>query len=200
MSGGDFVSQKEYSKHVGCDVVIIDRAIKAGKIPADCITVNPVNKYKLIDVIRADQAWGKEYMQTRRRPNKRQAAKDQPQQHVKEIIKQVPADQPASVGDMPELGAKTSYNEADRQKKIYEAQLLQLKLEEERGGLVRMETIKKAFYDSAHIVRDSFISLADRVIDQVYSAENRNTAHIILQTEINIVLESFAKIPEYRNE
>lgn len=199
MSSEQFLSPKKYAAKIGVDYVIIVRAIDSGKIPQNCISVDPKNNYKLIDVAKADEAWGTAYMETRRKPNKRPQGNEIPQPVQSPVINTT-VDIVAANSDMPVLGAKTSYNEADRQKKIYEAQLLQLKLEEERGALIRIEMIKKVFYDQARIVRDSFISLSDRVIDQLYSAENRNTAHIILQKEINNVLESFAKMPEYRHE
>jgi hypothetical protein len=204
MEEPQIVSQVKYAEMIGCNVVIIFRAIKEGKIPPDAVTINPVNKYKSINVALADAAWGSNYRETRRKMNKSVLRKQEQNQSLKENIEapaaiQVNASQEQAV-EMPELGAKTSYSEADRQKKIYEAQLLQLKIEEEKGSLVKIDVIENAFFEHVRIVRDNIISLPDRIIDQIVSAISRNEAHLILQKEIDNVLESISRIPEWRNE
>ena len=197
-----FLTPKKYAAYNGCDVVIIERAIKAGKIPAECICINPVNKYKSINVAMSDAAWGNNYREKRRRTNK----------SILRRLEEKPIDEKVIVSDlsrseddipnfeMPVLGAKTSYTEADRQKKIYEAQLLQHKLKEETGLVVKIDVIENAFFEHVRIVRDNLTSLADRIIDQVVSAGTRNEAYLVLQHEIEKALTVIATIPEWRNE
>ena len=206
MNDQEFLSPKKYSAYIGCDIVIIDRAMKAGKIPAACVTINPANQYKSINVSMADAAWGNDYRENRRCANRSTLRKQEEKATVQKTTNASPQSQPKDVfgsllsDEMPALGAKTSYNEADRQKKIYEATLLKLKSEEEDGMLVRIDVIENAFFEYARIIRDNFSSLSDRIIDQIVSAGTRNEAHIVLQKEINQVLEGVSRLPQWRND
>lgn len=201
MEDQQLLSPKKYAEHIGCDIVIIDRAIKAGKIPAESVTVNPVNKWKTINVEMADAAWGSTYMETRRKPNRSVLRKLSEENYVANPLPSpFKAKIEESKGEMPALGATTSYTEAERQKKIYEATLLKLKAEEEDGRLVRIDVIENAFFEHARIIRDNFSSLSDRIIDSIVSAGTRNEAHIVLQKEINQVLEGVSRLPQWRND
>ena len=200
----EYISQQAYARKIGCGVPIIARAIKTGKIPAEAISMK-ANGWPQINLAIAEQAWGLDYRYTRRKNKNRRESTDNTDKLtvkntvkvVENTVKNTSTDDILNV-ELPEIDSKTSYKEADRLGKIADTQLKQLKVEEARGGLVKVETIERVFFDFSRMIRNNFQSISDRVIDQILSSQSLNEAHILLQTEIDQVLESISKVPEYR--
>lgn len=190
-----------YAKLIGCDVVIIHRAIAAKKIPEDCFERNPSNGFLKIDVAKADAAWGNHYRQSRKKIN---GVRPDPPAPIVEPVANGKQDTGGSMfqgmedADLPQVTANLSYAEADRIGKIAATKLAILKLKEAEGSLVSVETIEKVFFEHARSVRDNLMAMPDRIIDELISFKNRNEAHIFMQAEIDKVLNSLSKLPEYR--
>lgn len=201
MDGKKYVGMREYARIVGCDVVIISRAIKSQDIPASAILINDRGK-KEIDLQLAEQEWGNHYRQTRRKSKNRKESIIAPAGFSS--TPESPAGDPSLSGildgEIVLSGGNISYKEADRLGKIADTQLRQLKVAELKGSLVKAETIEKTFFEFARTLRNGFQNISDRIIDQILSAGSRNEAHILLQNEIDQVLTSLSKLPEFSHE
>lgn len=212
-----YITQQGYARMIGCDVVIIARAIKNGKIPKEAISTRE-NGWPQINLAIAEDAWGKHYRQSRRKTkNARQPADNDRMSGGKQAglfrrtlapVVEAPktAEIPVKTDEadpfadeiLPEITQKTTFAEAQRLGQIAETQMKQLKLEEARGSLVKVDVIEKVFFDFSRMIRNNFQGISDRIIDQVLSSPSRNEAHILLQGEIDQVLQSLSTLPEYR--
>lgn len=194
------LSVNKYAQYIGCSDEIVHRAIKAGKIPQVCYEKGASSNSKIkMNVALADQHWGNNYRETRRK-NKTAPASLLPfsvpaPDHQNPGDQQKPPETPLAASDNG-----MAYNEADRLLKIYTMKIAELKMKELDGSLVDLKTIEDAFYSHARIVRDNFVTLADRVIDHILTAGSRAEAHLILQNEIESVLKSLNSMPQIRHE
>lgn len=195
------LSVNKYALYIGCSDEIVHRAIKAGKIPEVCFQRGPSSNSKIrMNVALADQHWGNNYRETRRK-NKTSPASLLPIS-IPVTDQQLQKDQekPKEPGLVATDNPGMTYIEADRLLKIYTMKTAELKMKELDGSLVDLKTIEDAFYTHARIVRDNFVTLADRVIDHILTAETRSEAHMILQNEIESVLNSLNSMPQVRHE
>jgi len=203
-----YVGYREYSRIIGCDIVIISRAVQSGKIPAEAIRIDERNNRPQINKQMAEEAWGLHYRESRRKNKNRKAACENSPVQAENIDESTKVEASQAVQSvetegmigvsMPKDVSKASYLEADRLGKIADLEMKQLKLEELRGTLVKVDAIEKVFFDFSRTIRNGFQNIADRVIDQILSSPSRNEAHIFLQAEIDQVLQSLSNVPEYR--
>jgi excisionase family DNA binding protein len=91
-------------------------------------------------------------------------------------------------------GKKTVPNKAqsDALNAAIKAEMAQLELDEKRGTLVQRAQIDAALFEVGQQFRMAVMALPDRVIDSIYSAEDRDEAHQILAEAIAQMLENLA--------
>ena len=168
------VSQREYARRRGVSHVSVQRAIKSGRIS----TVNGK-----IDPARADREWRKNT--DRSKPRNRVTGKPK---HAR-----VPGEpsEPMDFSDADDPhggnGTATGYAKARAARELYQAQLVKLELDRQRGTLVRADQVRVAAFNSARNARDQLMALPHRVAAILAATEDTAEVKRILEEEIEKV-------------
>lgn len=84
------------------------------------------------------------------------------------------------------LGA---YSIANTRSVVLKSEILEIELMQKRGILVNKEKVYKNLFDFGKTMREKFLAIPDRYIDDIFSSTDRNEAHTKLYTAINECLE-----------
>ncbi len=86
-----------------------------------------------------------------------------------------------------------SFSEAQRREKVAKAKVAELELKEKEGELVQKAVIYEQLYAAGKELRDTLLSIPDRIIDQVIAAsENRAKALNTVYDAIALELEKLS--------
>lgn len=91
------------------------------------------------------------------------------------------------------LNPDTPYSEALRQKEILSIAGERMKLEEQRGLLVRKADVEKSLFAIGDLLKKAMFNIVPRCIDDIMAAPNKVEAGNILSMEITSVFNSFAQ-------
>lgn len=78
----------------------------------------------------------------------------------------------------------------------YAARMAKLKFEQASGELVNRDQVFRAFFAVGQEFRAAIMSVPDRVIDEVFAADDRNVAHDLLYNALADVLEKLSETKE----
>ncbi len=167
----ELVSQREYGRQRGVSHVSVQRAVNSGRIS----TVDGK-----IDPVQADREWRENTDQSK--PRNRITGRPK---HAR-----IPAE-PSEPMDLrvarePHGGnsSATGYARARAARELYQAQLVKLELDRQRGTLVRADQVKVAAFNSARKARDQLIALPNRVAALLAATQDTAEVQRILDEEI----------------
>lgn len=177
---GKLIPIREYARKKGCSDTAVRKAIAAGKIVKGVIKEE--GKRPLIDPDIADKEWGKTF-----NPNyvsnpklKKQFANEDDEDDEDE------ASEPKPDGD--------SIAQIKRQHAKIKAQIDFLELKKMQGQLVEKDAVYRNLFAAGQEMREHFLSLPDKLIDNIMAAGTRNDAFLILYDGITAVLENLTDI------
>lgn len=99
---------------------------------------------------------------------------------------------------MKSIPQGTSKIEAERLISVFKAQKAKRELEILEDKYVPKDLVFKNLFDFSAMMRDNFLNVPERIIDNVLAADTRNEAMIIMKTEISTVLLSLASIGDVK--
>ncbi len=167
----ELISQREYGRRRGVSHVSVQRAVKSGRIS----TVDGK-----IDPVQADREWRENT--DRSKPRNRITGRPK---HAR-----VPGEpsEPMNLGGAQEThggnGSATGYAKARAARELYQAQLVKLELDRQRGTLVRADQVKVAAFNAGRKARDQLIALPHRVAAILAATEDPDEVQRILDEEI----------------
>lgn len=164
----ELMTQVAYAKHRGVSQQRISALIKRGSIPPDALVKDGARKK--IDRDKADRALD--------------GALD-PAQNVNSKQKLPPQ-------RLLDAAEGVTYERARTAQIMYRAELDKVKLEAERGELVRIDDVRKDAYDAGQEVRRSLSGIADRWAPILAAETEAGEVQRILDAEVNAVLADLA--------
>ncbi len=160
------LSVSAYARHRGVSHVAVLKAIKTGRIVRDADGT--------IDVAKADAAW---------RNNTNMAQQRKPEA---EIEPQVEAAVPQPVAGGP------SYAQSRAVREAYNARLAKLDYEERTKAMVRIDTVKVAWFSILRVLRDRVMNLPDRLGPVLASETDQKIVRDLLEAELRQILDDAA--------
>lgn len=162
------ISQREYAKLLDVSNEAVSKAVREGRIRTGWDAKN-----KKIIVSKANVEWG--------------------YQHIKADVAEILEDKPKSSGNKFQLNAETPAYEADRIRKIFEAQVKGIELKRLNGELVNKDEVNKQLFALGQQLKSNIMGLPDKVIDNILATKTRGEAHLLLTNELHEALESVVK-------
>ena len=158
------LSVSAYARHRGVSHVAVLKAIKSGRIERESDGT--------IDVMKADAAW---------RSNTSAAQQREPVHEAEKTSEAAP--QP--VGG-------PSYAQSRAVREAYNARLAKLDYEERTGALVRIDTVKVAWFKILRVLRDRAMNLPDRLASVLASETDQKIVRSLLEEELRTILDDAA--------
>ena len=179
----ELIAIREYARRKGCSDTAVRKAIAAGKIVKG--VVKNEGERPLINPEIADQEWGKTF-----NPNyvsnpklkKQFAGEESEDEEEEDDEEEVPNQQSSSTATIK------------RKHAAIKLQIDFLELKKKQGELVPKDAVYKGLYSAGQEMREHFLSLPDKVIDDIMAAKDRNEAYLILHDGISLVLDNLTDI------
>lgn len=200
------ISYREFGRRVGRSDTTIRKAVESGVISAASVTYRPSGVPQLLwESAKADwdnngggmQGDAKGLSPTsnyvKKNPGEQPTAPQPPEEKP-------PPVQPTPGNIKPQISiedaqAKSSIWDSKRVREKTAAAREVLEFQVFQKSLAKVDDVYKALFDYGQMLRNSFIAIPDRVIDQVRAAKDRNEGHAILLKEIEAVLEKLSTPP-----
>ena len=160
-----------YARHRGCSHVAVLKAIKSGRIEKESDGT--------IDPIKADAAWERNTNQAQQRKEQKPAA--------------APAVPPEKQIDPPAINSGPNYAQSRAIKEAYLARLAKLSYEEKSGALVRMDSVKVAWFNVLRVMRDRVLNLPDRMAPILSAEQDPKQVRDLLDLELRQILDDAAE-------
>lgn len=181
----ELISIREYARRKGCDEKTIRDAIRRGYIVQGVVWPEGGKRQK-IDADVADREWAEHFNPARAR-NHELAAKLTPS----EVAPPPPSAPPSSDGLVPGGG---SLLKAKTIKEVHAAKLLELKVKQQTGELVKKADVYRELYAYGAEVRRKLEAIPDRIVDEVMAATTRHQVKMIMAGEIEAVLTRITEL------
>lgn len=166
-----------YARHRGVSHVAVLKAIKAGRIQK--------NSDGTIDVAKADAAWARNTNQAQqRKPAKHSAPqRQQTRNHV---------DAESGAGGTTPINNGPDFAQSRAVKEAYNARLAKLEYEEKSGALVRVDSVKVAWFNVLRVLRDRMLNLPARLAPMLATETDAKRVRELLDTELRQILNDAA--------
>ena len=159
------LKQAEYARHRHCSREAVRKAVASGRIT----TFGPD---KLIDPELADAQW---------------------QRNTRARVRSASADNTIPAANVPPVAAvSVSYDEARRRRELAEASMAEMKQEELRGELIRVEAVKTALARVFSMTRDTLLQIPARLAPLLAADTDPANVQNVLYTEIHQALQHLA--------
>jgi hypothetical protein len=192
------ISIKEFARRVEISDTMIHRYIDAGKIGPDAWELNEKNGRRMILFETAFQYWAiynevknleyvlenPECLNFLELPKEEEKKNKEPKDKKPKKEKAGPSSQ------------QLELLESERREKSAKAQLAELNLNKALGLLVNFDEVKKVLHSFGAEIRLALEAIPDREIDNIFSANDRGEAHLILTLAIKNALTALTKIEE----
>lgn len=155
----ELVTKSKYAEMRGCAASAVTKAIQEGRI-----TTVASNGREMIDPSVADIQWQRN---TRARVDSSSALESAAQ------LAAAPADLP-----------RESYEEARRRRELAEAQIAELKLQEQMGGLVRLGEVRAAMASKVSAMREALLQIPSRLVPLLAAESDPAQIHSLLELEL----------------
>lgn len=159
------LSVSAYARHRGVSHVAVLKAIKSGRIEREADGT--------IDVAKADASW---------RSNTSAAQQREPQREPERR-----SEEPAA-----QTTGGPSYAQSRAVREAYNARLAKLDYEERTGVLVRIDTVKVAWFKILRVLRDRAMNLPDRLAPVLASETDQKIVRSLLEEELRQILDDAA--------
>jgi hypothetical protein len=156
------MSLREYSRHRGCSLAAVQKAISSGRISVCRSETKGAKSYSWVDSAESDRRWQENTDPTQQRVATRAEMGKGPQ-----ISRREPTPEP----DVP-VGGKSKnetgeygqmYNKGRAIREGYSARLARLEYEKRSGMLIETEKVKVAFFNAANKASQSLLGLSTRI-------------------------------------
>jgi len=185
---GGIVSQREFSRRMGCSDTSVRKAIKAGKISKGLRFDD--NGKPCIHYDTAFKEWQASY-------NPEYASNDVVRTKLmatKPLPETEDDDAPPLTNDRNK--PMSSLANAKTAQAVYRAKLLKVELDQKLGNLVDKKEVYMALFEAGREVKTAIMSIPDRYIDAIVSAKTRNEAHTILTRALIEALDVLSDIEQ----
>lgn len=169
----EYVSQREFAKHVGRSHVWVNRLVKEGRLPADSKGRIPLEAG--LEAYAASHTVGTS-------PNSKQQAEARKARaaKVKEVTEDLPVlDNPGAVTSV--AGLNEAYNRARTAEKTYQAKLRELEYKEASGQLIPVEDVRADAQKTGAEVRERLMSMPPRLAGMCEGRPAREIERIIAE-------------------
>lgn len=166
------LSANAYARYRNVSHVAVLKAIKSGRITRDADN--------LIDVEKADASWPRNTNPAQQRG--RHAAAEQSSAPEQTTEKSSEAALPPAQAGGP------SYAQSRAVREAYNARLAKLDYEERTGALVRIDTVKVAWFRILRVLRDRTMNLPDRLAPILASETDPKIVRSLLEEELRQIL------------
>lgn len=75
-------------------------------------------------------------------------------------------------------------------------QMDSMELQKKKGQLVEKDKVNKELFEAGKEIRETLLTIPDRIVDDMLAADNRNEAHTLLYKEIEMSLEKLSRMEE----
>jgi len=211
MKPAQWIILSEYARHLGVSANVVTRAIDKGRIPASAVSRVPMpgvggtSERILINKTEADPAWVAGFNEISANPTlparlavgRIRAELENPAPDS-ENIPEPPTPEPPQ--NPAETRKTTDLMKVQLSEKTAKAGLAQIELLEKRGKLVSKDAVYKQLFESGQQLRDSLMSIPDRITAEILSAGNNHVkVRQILSEAIATSLESFIELCNSKN-
>lgn len=184
---GEIISIREYARRKSMSDTYIHRMIKNGIITDRSMTTHPDTGKPAIFFSFAEEDWAMNYSTKRELTPQEYRKPKNPNAQPK------PPRPPAvENGTLPD--GRKSKAEIDRLNAELKMQLTAIELKAKKGQYVDKESVYRSLFAMGQEVRMSFLSLPDRIVDEVMGATDRNAAHISVSEIISSELEKLSNV------
>lgn len=163
------LSVSAYARHRGVSHVAVLKAIKSGRIER--------NGDGTIDVSKADTAW---------RNNTNVAQQRKPDAEIEPQVQAQPESLPQTTTGGP------SYAQSRAVREAYNARLAKLEYEERTKSMVKIDTVKVAWFSILRVLRDRAMNLPDRLAPVLASETDQKVVRDLLEAELRQILDDAA--------
>ena len=172
----NWIILEDYAKTLSVSPTAVKKAINNGRIPASAISFgnfggrNGQNKRVFINKTEADIAWvnTENVSQGRRTPEAKAAV----QRLREELSLNGENVQPAKKESKEK---NMTLSEAQRREKIAKAEIAQIELLRLKGSLVQKDVVYKQLFEAGAQLRDSIMSVPDRIAADIVSANGETS-------------------------
>jgi hypothetical protein len=161
------LSISAYARHRGVSHVAVLKAIKSGRISKEADGT--------IDVAKADADWRKNTSQAQQRKTEKDVtpARERPI-------------------DPPVVNSGPSYAQSRAIKEAYHARLAKLSYEEKTASLVKIDSVKVAWFNVLRVLRDRALNLPDRLAPLLAAETDPKRVRDLLDTDLRQMLSDAA--------
>lgn len=170
----DLISKAEYARRRGCDPAAVTRAVQKGWVTSIDGKIDPVV---------ADVQWA---------ANARSRADSRP---ATEVGARLAGLAPPSAGEVPKAQGD-DYFAARARRETAEAELAELKLQEQLGQLVRGDKVRAETARLAASLREAFLQMPARLSPVLAAESDAARVHDLLQAEVRQVLAQLADVAD----
>lgn len=174
----DLLTQKEFAKLYGVSQPMVNKYIRQGKIPQNCIKKD--GRYKKIIADCAAAALKKNLSPSRKKAQRKDAEHQATTDEMRETVENAGLN-----FDAPKA-------ESERKKEAYVAALKKLEYEQKSGKMVPAEDVKKEAFELARTVRDAIINVPDRIAATVAVMDNERGISELIANELRVALENLS--------
>lgn len=168
----------EYAAHRGVDPSAVTKAIRDGRI-----SVVVVNGKELIDPAIADVEWKK---------NTNEAYMNEQENRKRNKIPETVDDLETQEGELKSPGNKPpSYSDSRAYREALNVKMKHLEYLQKTGRLVDADEVKREQFNSMRALRDTLLTIPDRIHAQACAITDPQTMHAFLTKEIVKTLESY---------
>lgn len=201
------ISIREYGRRKGISDTYIRRMIADGVITQRSVVFDPRNHRPAILFELAEEDWSANYsarlispgsVRQSKKPNapvnpKRvKRTQEEEEYEATDLQPSGNLDSGRPAGTLPD--GRKSKAEIDRMNAEVKLQLSALALKQKKGELVMKKDVYASLFAMGQELRQSLLTLPDRLVDDILSAPDRNTAHLMAQEAIAKELEKLASM------
>jgi len=165
----------DFARELKCTPAAVSLMIKDGRI-ADAVV--EVKGRRFLDLEKARYLY---LNNTRPHPNNNHVEQPKTPNELRKTVNELPED------DIPDLNVSRARAEH------YKAELAKLQLLEARKGVVAADDVKKEAFETARVIREALMNLADRLSHQLAGEEDTRLIHKMLTDEHRQALEELSK-------
>lgn len=192
------VSYRKFAAMVGQSEGAVRKAVNRESIKEGLVTVG--DGKKIIPSVAACE-WGKELIKTEvetpaeSAPAMPAEVVDSPAAEIYTPVDEVDPEESAEDAELRKKIPKgTTKTEADRMLSVLKAEKAQLELDALRGTLVSKELVQQNLTEMGIVIRDTFMNLPARSLDEIVALETRNERLLKFEEVIADALKTVVKV------
>lgn len=195
----NLMSQRAYSRHRGCALRAVQKAIEAGRIT---LVTGPDGK-QYVDQVQADRDWDRNTDQAKQTLMHASTGATPAPPSASAPPRVAASDGGPDDDDAPEPeGQSDAYRKARAQREEIRRDRELLELEKLRGNLIALDEVRALAFTAFRTLRDSLLNVPARIKDEAAAQMDPLLVEQLIEREITAVLSSFdlAKVTSDQDE